>query len=505
MASFQIRFHAHGVNSSSINDWIIDNIKIIAAAQLNSHNPCVTGYQVYVDNTIVGTFNDTTCQILPTQVVYGVSSQVCVKAIFSVGISSLVCSNVVSQYLYPPRNLQATGIENGAYIQWQKPQMSNNSTPPGLLGYRVCRGGMVIHTILIPDTLSCWDVNLDPGKHDYTVNAIYDLAPYGVPNQTGYSVQAGPYSIYLSYCCVLPFFEDWSGGSLAYNNWGFSPNQGNWFYDVYNGNPLPAASFKGLPAVTNYSYALISHYLPTSSYSCANIFLDFDYKLSTVQATSTEYLIVELNRGGDLWDSLDRYPNAGNTDWLHKHIFLKAVSSGDIRIRFRAYGANSTNINSWLVDNITVYANCIPPVLTGSFGNDAVTLTWNPPNCNGNGNTFWQIYDDGGAEAAYGGTLLEDLWVGNKFTGGWSHGMTIHEVQAFFRHLPNQGSDFVTIDLFNSNHIKIVKEDNKYYLKVFMESDSEEDIDLKNINNKELIQLEKYPIVNRYISYRYKN
>jgi putative restriction endonuclease len=58
---------------------------------------------------------------------------------------------------------------------------------------------------------------------------------------------------------------------------------------------------------------------------------------------------------------------------------------------------------------------------------------------------------------------------------------------------------------FDANHIKIVKEDNKYYLKVFMESDSEEDIDLKDINNKELIQLEKYPIVNRYLTYRYKN
>jgi hypothetical protein len=37
------------------------------------------------------------------------------------------------------------------------------------------------------------------------------------------------------------------------------------------------------------------------------------------------------------------------------------------------------------------------------------------------------------------------------------------------------------------------------------ESDSEEDIDLKKFNNKELSQLEKYPIVNRYLTYRYKN
>jgi len=59
---------------------------------------------------------------------------------------------------------------------------------------------------------------------------------------------------------------------------------------------------------------------------------------------------------------------------------------------------------------------------------------------------------------------------------------------------------------FDANHIKIVKDNNKYYLKVLhMDSDSEEDIDLKKINNKELSQLEKYPIVNRYLTYRYKN
>jgi predicted restriction endonuclease len=59
---------------------------------------------------------------------------------------------------------------------------------------------------------------------------------------------------------------------------------------------------------------------------------------------------------------------------------------------------------------------------------------------------------------------------------------------------------------FDEHRIKILKDNNKYYLKVLhMDSDSEEDIDLKKINNKELSQLEKYPIVNRYLTYRYKN
>jgi len=59
-------------------------------------------------------------------------------------------------------------------------------------------------------------------------------------------------------------------------------------------------------------------------------------------------------------------------------------------------------------------------------------------------------------------------------------------------------------DDFDLHYIKIVKEDNKYRLKVlYIDSESEEENNLKN--NKELYQLEKYPIVNRYLTYRYKN
>jgi hypothetical protein len=59
---------------------------------------------------------------------------------------------------------------------------------------------------------------------------------------------------------------------------------------------------------------------------------------------------------------------------------------------------------------------------------------------------------------------------------------------------------------FDEHLIKIVKEDNKYRLKVlYIDSDSDEENDLKKMNNKELYQLEKYPIVNRYLTYRYKN
>ena len=57
---------------------------------------------------------------------------------------------------------------------------------------------------------------------------------------------------------------------------------------------------------------------------------------------------------------------------------------------------------------------------------------------------------------------------------------------------------------FDEHRLKIIKDDNKYRLKVLY-IDSEEENDLKKIDNKELFQLEKYPIVNRYISYRYKN
>lgn len=453
---FQIRFRAHGLYTYNINYWAVDNISIRASGEFNSPGHCPISYKIFVDNAQLGTTPDTNYQIPPNNVVYGVSSQVCVKAIFPSGLSSSVCASVVSQYLYPPRNFHVTGIENGAYIQWSKPQLANGTTPPGLTGYIVYRDGYIQQTFTSPDSLSTWALNLEPGVHYYTVNAVYDLSWYGQPFQTGYSIQAGPYYCPLFYSgCLLPFHENWDAGSFVFDGWSFSPSQGNWVLNTQEGNPAPTAQFNGTPVQYYYSYALVSPVQDFTSYSCADIFLDFDYKLTTNQVGSTEFLVAEIGRGGDIWEPIVQYSNAGTTGWVHSHTRLQGTEGLTPHLRFRAYGENSSHIESWQVDNILIYSTCYPPTVVGDQGANTVTLTWQPPNCDGEGMTSWAQLDDGSDEKAYGGTLLQDISVGNRFNAGGANPITLHKVEAYFPHRPNHGSNMAVIEAYTQNHEKV--------------------------------------------------
>ena len=67
------------------------------------------------------------------------------------------------------------------------------------------------------------------------------------------------------------------------------------------------------------------------------------------------------------------------------------------RVRFRATGANSSEIFNWFIDNIHIYPVCYPPVdLAGVPDGDMIRLTWSPPAC-------------------FGGNLLNEGFEGSQF------------------------------------------------------------------------------------------
>jgi hypothetical protein len=318
---------------------------------------------------------------------YGVPYSTCVAAVYGSGLSALNCVSFVSGYLPPPVNLQGAGIEDAAFLSWdipvsKKKQISSpNTNPPGLIGYIIYKDGVYLDSLSNADTLNYYDYGLYPGTYSYKVASLYNLTSYGFPGVFAQSYPAGPVDVEITYGSHLPFAEPWDQESFSYHGWEFDPDQGNWSIDNSNGNPAPSAQFSWNTPRTNYSYSLISPVLNATSLSCANIWLDFDYRLLDHNATGNEKLAVDAFYN-NTWHSIEEYSNTGSTSWISRHLNLTPVKGKAFRIRYRASGLNSEDIVKWNIDNINVYSICKPPRnLTADSSGYDIHLTWSAPIC----------------------------------------------------------------------------------------------------------------------------
>jgi hypothetical protein len=168
--AFKIRFHASGTNSYYINNWAVDNIKIINTLGAYGSDPCVTGYDFYLDNTLLGFTTDTTYSIPPGLVVYGQTYTACVRAQFGVVSSTQACVNFTSNFLYPPLNLTAGYIPETTTLNWNPPSVIN-----GLTGYNVYRNSDLVN--MLPSSQLTYTETPSPyGLNSYTVTAVYGPA-----------------------------------------------------------------------------------------------------------------------------------------------------------------------------------------------------------------------------------------------------------------------------------------------------------------------------------------
>jgi len=281
--------------------------------------------------------------------------------------------------LYPPLSFQGSAIECFAYLTWQKPQLPNGSTPDGLVGYNIYRNGTMIHYIASGDILSFYDYDTYTSWFDYTITAQYDLTSYGFPGQFEASPPAGPVSVGIDCPVSLPFSEPWDQGTFSFQNWMFVPSQGNWTMNTSQGNPLPAAFFNGSPTRQNYNFTMKSMWLPGEVWVCADMFLEFDYKLTDVAANGTEKLIAGYFLD-TTWTAVLELKNQGSTGWLHQQIEISQVKGHQFKIGFKATGANSANLGSWAIDNIFVNPVCMGPLNCGATRNaNVVHLFWEHP------------------------------------------------------------------------------------------------------------------------------
>ena len=161
---------------------------------------------------------------------------------------------------------------------------------------------------------------------------------------------------------ILPFFEDWTAGNFDANNWSFDPDQSNWSVTTSTGNPAPSAQFGWSPQLSNYNFALVSDTIDATAIT-DNVTLKFDINLNNFSSTTLEGLAVEIF-DGTTWQMVHDYTNAnGSFNWISESYNITQWTAGHtFKVRFRAYGANSYNINYWYVDNIKIYQQ-----VTGNF------------------------------------------------------------------------------------------------------------------------------------------
>jgi hypothetical protein len=158
--------------------------------------------------------------------------------------------------------------------------------PENLLGYNVYRDmDFVAYTPHVPEgefvPQGYVDEGLLPGIYQYTVTAVYDLARYGFPGETGESMHEGPAEVVVDFCYELEFMESWSLGNFDDNNW--LTDGANWSINGQAGNPSPAAEFTWDPIQTDYALAMESYPLCAVGMTEGKIWLDFDLKLDAVK------------------------------------------------------------------------------------------------------------------------------------------------------------------------------------------------------------------------------
>ena len=251
------------------------------------------------------------------------------------------------------------------------PRTSGNPTQPErvLRGFNVYRNSAQINTDLVP-TPTYTDYGLTPGTYTYTVEAVYYTTTTTSNPVTVVITPPVPYD--------LPFVEGWDTSLFDTQQWLTSAS--NW--TIRNeGDPAPSASFGWSPQVTDYTEYLTSWLLNGVGHTNVNV--SFELALNNYSMDAQNWMALEVWNGTqwntvNTWSSFDN--NGEGWGFTYYSFDISAYAAGnEFRIRFKAYGEDSYEINYWYIDNINV--NSIPttlaaPVVTISADDPDILLQW---------------------------------------------------------------------------------------------------------------------------------
>jgi hypothetical protein len=413
LSNVLLAFHADDSGNSS-SGWAIDDVMI------SSGEIPVLGYGVFLDGLLLSYTSDRT-YAFDQELNYGQHYTAGVAALYSSGYSEPDTCNFTSRFLFPPLNFEGNIPVYTDYVHlwWDQPQNLNDTsfTIPGLTGYNIYKDNAFLVFVEQPAT-EYFDLNLMPGIYNYHITAVYNLSLYGYPGETGESLKAGPVEIDNTWCYQLPFSETFNTGFFETNQWSVEGN--NWRIAGQVGNLAPSAEFYFSPAATDYSIALTSFCINGTGFTDGNIMLTFDLKHTLVNATGAEFLAIEVFNGTS-WIKVAEYSNIQNLNWVSRNINITSAAKGKrFQVRFRAYGSNSLDVFNWLLDNIRVYRECLPPLnlqiwIAFPLWN-AVQISWEPPTGGGGGPSEWLGWDNGTNNDAIGLTGGGTFSIAARFT-----------------------------------------------------------------------------------------
>lgn len=325
---------------------------------------------------------------------------------------------------------------------------------PTLNTYNIYRNDSLIVSNLLAQT-EYWDMNLLPGPYCYEVSAVYEMSNVGFPGTYAESRKEGPKCIELNYGYPLPFSEGFDSGQLGLNQWDAGPN---WSIDGQGGAPSPSAKFTWDPLLTNYNSSLESFYLDGAAINTSTyyqIFCDFEVKLDDRTASNNEKLTLEVWNGSD-WVQYAEFINNGDFDWTFHQVNISATAKNHVfKIRFRANGNNSSNINYWSVDNVHVYAQYLVEWISdlraqhfNKFPPEQsyIKLTWSIPLGGMSSKTY--SLDDNSFENGWGLNPGTEGWLGNQFSN--TDQGKIQSADVYFM-ANGSSSQSLNIDLFNTS------------------------------------------------------
>ena len=129
---------------------------------------------------------------------------------------------------------------------------------------------------------------------------------------------------------------------------------GNWSVNAYDGNPTYCAEFYWYPELTSYSYSLTSKSF--TGVGSPSLKLYYDIYLNNFSTSTLEQMAVEI-LNGSTWQLLKNYDNSGGSiSWKTENIDLCSYTNKTFKIRFRAYGEDTYELNNWDIDNVKIVA-----------------------------------------------------------------------------------------------------------------------------------------------------
>ena len=216
-----------------------------------------------------------------------------------------------------------------------------------LIGYNVYRNSALITpTPILASTY--YDAGLVDGPYEYYVQAVFHT---GTVNSNTWSCV-----IDTGAPLPLPFTEGWDSSSFLTNQW--TTDAANWMIAGV-GLPAPSATFSWSPNVTDYEYYLTSWMLDGTALS--NVRLSFDLALNNYSLDAENLMAVQVWDGfARAWHTIDTftsldYTELNTTIWgFYSYDISAYASNREFKIRFKAYGEDSFEINNWYIDNIVV-------------------------------------------------------------------------------------------------------------------------------------------------------